>query len=139
MKLEIQATARGGTLPLGLDRPTVKEWLLAREGREVKITLSDGRGRSNPQNRRYWGVIVPGVREFLSRGRPVPLSNDEVHIVLAVSFLGVKANVNGVAIPKETRTLSVEEFSTYCEKIVAHFSAEGARFADDPEEESWIN
>lgn len=118
----------GGKVDAGklvLDDPVRWTGALARlAGQRVFLTVERERiQRTTQQNRWYWGMVVPLVADFLSQGRELPLSNDQAHYVLKSAFLGVDETPLG-PVPKSTRKLSVEEFSTYCEKIVSHAAAE---------------
>jgi len=110
---------------LELDEPA--RWLAVLASlrkRIVQVTLERASARrSLRQNRLYWWCIVPSVAEYLSIGRTLPLSDDDAHYVLKRAFLGAETTRLG-SYPKSTRTLTTEEFSVYCEKIVAHCASE---------------
>lgn len=109
-----------------------KEILRAHKGERVQLTLEKQRqARSDPQNRHYFGVIVPVVREILSKGRDLPLSKDQTHWLLKSAFLGCEETPLGL-VPKSTARLSVSAFAEYTEKIEAHFRAEYGAVFEEP-------
>jgi hypothetical protein len=118
----------GGHVSAGkllLDDPVRWASTLARHaGKRLLVTLESERlQRTTQQNRWYWAMVVPLVAGYLSKGREVPLSNDQAHYVLKSAFIGVVETPLGPA-PKSSRKLSIEEFSLYCDKIVSHAAAE---------------
>ena len=98
---------------------------------EISIAIKHGQ-RTDPQNRRYWGSILPAVRENLSLGRELPLSKEQTHYVLKSAFIGVDETPLG-PVPKSSRTLSVEKFKEFCDAVEAHFAKRGVCFATDGE------
>jgi hypothetical protein len=116
-------TVRGGKVIF--DQSLAWTGTLARhEGKRVTVTVRKlSVRRSSNQNRWYWSCVVPFVAECLSVGRALPLSRDQAHYVLKSAFLGTEDTPLG-PIPKSTAGLSIEEFSAYCERIVAHAATE---------------
>jgi len=103
-------------------------------GRDVVVTVEPAfPRRSNDQNRWYRGVIVPAVAGELSKGRDLPLSNDQAHHVLKAAFLGVEQTALGPA-PRRSRTLTTAEFADYCERIRAHAASEWGLNIPSPNE-----
>lgn len=102
--------------------------LAAWKGRAVSVEIEAVRmQRSSAQNRWYWGVIVPAVADYLSAGRALPISRDDAHYLLRGAFLGREPSPHGLGgLPKSTRTLTTDEFGTYCERIQAHAASEWA-------------
>jgi hypothetical protein len=89
--------------------------------------------RSSQANRRYWWRVVRGVRAHLNVDRVLPLNKDQVHYVLACSFLGQEETPLG-PIPRETHTLTTHEFTDYMDRIEAHFSGIGVTFPEVDDE-----
>lgn len=75
-------------------------------------------------NARYWAVLVPLACHELSKDRAIPLSKDQTHIVLASAFVGVIATELAV-VPKDTHTLSVQEFYNFTEEVSAWLANKG--------------
>lgn len=103
----------------------------AHKGKLIVLSLELSRNkRSSQANRRYFGVVVPVCAQILSRGRALPLSKEQTHWLLKSAFLGSEETPLGL-VPKDSHTLSTEEFSEYTERIEAHFRAEfGAVFEE---------
>ncbi|HEX6038885.1 hypothetical protein [Longimicrobium sp.] len=98
-------------------------------GKRVTVQIEpERRTRTNPQLRRYFGCIVPVVRELLSQGRVVPLSKLQVHRLLCGAFLGHESTPIG-DVPIESKTLDPGQFAAFCDQVEAHFRVEfGAEF-----------
>lgn len=93
-------------------------------GRRVVVTVErHHERRSNKQNSWYWSCIVPAVAGHLSKGRELPLSDDQAHYVLKSAFIGLEETPLG-SVPKSSAALSTAEFSAFCERIVAHAASE---------------
>lgn len=75
-------------------------------------------------NARYWTVLVPLASHHLSKKRDIQLSKDQTHWILASAFVGIVATDLG-AVPKETHTLSVQEFYNFTEEVSAWLAQEG--------------
>lgn len=81
--------------------------------------------RSTKQNRWYWIVVVGPIRDFLEFRNGMAYQKEEVHEGLKAGFLGFVANpLGGPAIPRSTTSLTVAEFTDYCDRIMADFSRE---------------
>lgn len=78
--------------------------------------------RSDPQNKRYWKVIVPRATQCLSKGKDVSYSRSEAHHALKGAFLGIVPGPMGIPVPVSTTTLSVARFSAFMDEIEAHFA-----------------
>lgn len=105
----------------------IRTFLSMYDGKTVEITLKKARSkRSTPQNRFYWGAIIPIIQQgFKDLG--TLLDKDETHYFLRERY-NYKEIVNentgeSVKIPQSTTTLTKSEFSEYVEKI-AQFGAE---------------
>lgn len=111
-----------------------REALSHLKGQRVTVEIErEEHRRSNRQNRWYFGVVVPLVGEYLSRGRELPLSKDQVHHVLVSAFLGQEETPLGPA-PIKTSLLTTAQFSGYCERIQAHAATEWGLFIPGPNE-----
>ena len=96
-------------------------------GKPIKITVEQNKvKRSDPQNRYYWAVILPFVRDgFIDLGNNLQRNGETViliHKLLKQKFLnnGIEiADANGEVHTTEptTTTLNKEEFSEYVEQI----------------------
>jgi len=65
MKVEIFSTVHDGNLKR--NRPLIKKAISSFEGKNVTITIErTKKKRTNPQNRFYWGVVVPLIRQGLN-------------------------------------------------------------------------
>lgn len=109
------------------------EWAIAMrqyEGHRVIVDIEPERQlRSLRANARYWSLLVPLAGDFLSKTRDVPLSKEQVHFVLASSFLGCDETPLGLA-PMPTRRLDTKQFAGYCERITAWLGDNGYAVPD---------
>lgn len=102
----------------------IKEWLLNHQNEIISIELKLNKKRSNPQNRYYWGVVLPLIQQGINNlGNEFTI--DDTHDYLKAEF-----NTKDViivdelkTIPQSTANLTTEEFNTYIEKCV-RFAAE---------------
>lgn len=109
-------------------------YLAKLQGRDVEVIVrAERKHRSLKQNAWYWVAIVPAVQEYLSDGRTLPLTDEQTHYVLKSSFIGTEETPLG-PVPISTKTLDVEQFSTYCERIRAHCASEWGFTIPSPEE-----
>jgi hypothetical protein len=116
----------------------VRATLAHLRGKAITITLErEVRRRSDPQNRWYWASVVPAVAEYLSIGRPLPISKDDAHYVLCSAFIGCDETPLG-RVPSHSSTLTTEQFSTYCERIRAHAASEWGLRIPGPDE-AWAD
>lgn len=83
------------------------------------IEISGADKRSNPQNRYYWGLVVPLIQKGI-KDLGTELTKEETH-----EFLKARFNVQElykdtgeqISIPVSTTRLNKEQFSEYIEKI----------------------
>lgn len=116
------------------DEPAWRFTLARWKDRTLAVVLEVLRPtRSNRQNRWYRGVIVPAVAGHLSKGRELPLSNDQAHYVLKGAFIGM-VETELIPCPISTTTLSTVQFSDYCERIRAHAASEWGLNIPSPDE-----
>lgn len=94
----------------------LNKFLEKAEPGSYKLEINKSNRRSNPQNRYYFGVVVPLVKGGLE-DLGHELTEDEAH-----DFLKAKFNSVG-DIPKSTTGLNKEQFGEYLEKI-QRFAAE---------------
>ena len=130
-KLETYATVKDGTLKIS-HREIFQENVRQMPSGRYLLTLEKLYSkRSSPQNRYYWGVMIPAVqRGFLNLG--YELTKDECHEFLKNRFLEkrrTKQIVNRVTGEVEmigiltTKDLTTTEFDDYKDEI-QHFAAE---------------
>jgi hypothetical protein len=115
-------------------------WLSAlgrAKGKRVIVTVErETERRSNPQNRRFFGVIVPVCTEILNQqmrnnGSVVVLTKDRVHGLLDGWFLGFEETPLGPA-RRHCSDLDTAKFAAFMDEIERHFRTEyGAVFPDE--------
>ena len=78
------------------------------------------RVRTNPQNRAYWGMVVPALQQALTESQGQPHTDEQAHAILKARFLAVDTRiVNDLGMVERVRyvrssaTLDVQEFSEY--------------------------
>lgn len=90
------------------------------------LEISGADKRSNPQNRYYWGLVVPMIQKGI-KDLGTELTKEETHEFLKARFnlsdLVNKDTGETISIPVSTTRLNKEQFSEYIEKI-QRFSAE---------------
>ena len=99
--------------------------------------IPSGKGRSNPQNRYYWGVVVSLISDSIGYTR------DEVHEMLKHKFLtsmeSIKNTRTGISylIPKEKSTtqLDTKEWEQFMSEIREWSSMALNIFIPEPNEE----
>lgn len=102
------------------------------EGRRVRATVrKETLGRTLSQNKYYWGVVLATLAEW-SGHEP-----EELHDFLKTQWLGLRSRSlpsgHGFSVHPSTRTLSVEEFSEYVDKVVRWAAEQGVRVPDASE------
>ena len=107
-------------------------WLAKAEGKRVIESLkNETRGRSLSANRYYWGVVLAVLAEWSGH------ETEELHLYFRDAILGQEERKlpNGKVIhhPATTRTLTVEEFSEYVNKVVK-WAAEQSVYIPSSEE-----
>lgn len=85
-----------------------------------KVDINSAQQRSNPQNRYYFGLVVPLVQNgILNLG--TELTREETHEFLKARFNSSevvnKETGEYVQVPRSTTMLSKEKFSEYIEQI----------------------
>lgn len=97
----------------------IKKKLEVRDGKYV-IELSAPNKRSNPQNRYYWGLVVPLVQMGI-KDLGTDITKEECHEFLKAKF-NAQELVNEetgeyIQIPRSTTALNKEQFCEYISKI----------------------
>lgn len=90
---------------------------------KYKVEINEFKERSNPQNRYYWKVIVPTVKDGLRHnGWDEIKSNYEAHEYLKHTFLRRvvynEATNKKIELPGTTTNLSTKEFNDFIEAVV---------------------
>lgn len=84
------------------------------------LEISGADKRSNPQNRYYWGLVVPLIQKGI-KDLGTELTKEETHEFLKARFnlsdLVNKQTGEAISIPVSTTRLNKEQFSEYIEKI----------------------
>lgn len=121
IKLEYQGKVTNGVLNV-VHRKRMAEDIKQFEGKHVMITIAKKkRKRSNPQNKFYWGVVIPMVKQGLrDAGYPI-MGNDKVHDYLKLEFLRdiVASEETGdmITVIKSTTELSTSEFMDFIAQL----------------------
>ena len=85
----------------------------------VEIIIRLAGKRSSPQNRYYWGAMLPIVKEGL-KGVGIEMSKEQTHELLKYKFLKrefVTSDGDILQIIGSTTELSTKEFNEYIESI----------------------
>lgn len=118
MKVEINSRVENGRLKT--NRAALNKALQEFEGKEIVVSISKRKSkRSNPQNRYYWGAVIPIVRDCL-RDAGHRLTIEDTHLMLRGRFLTEAIHLqHGDFIDqiRSTSSLSKSEFSDYIEDI----------------------
>jgi hypothetical protein len=126
--------SREGTL-VWSEPSRVRATLAHLRGKTITITLErEVQRRGDPANRYYWAAVAPAVAEYLSIGRPLPLSKDDAHRVLCSAFIGTEETPLGPT-PCHSSTLTSEQFSVFIERIKAHAASEWGLHIPGPDEQ----
>jgi hypothetical protein len=119
------ATVVKGTLKPD-DPPRWAGYLTRHEGKSLTVEIKPpSTRRTLSQNSFYWSQIVPTVAHFLSEATGQFIDSDQAHYVLKCTFIGKDETPLG-PVPRSSRALSVEEFSTYVDRISAYCASEWA-------------
>jgi len=119
MRSEIFSKVRDGKLSPEAEQ-MLREILRANENKDIRIKIERKR-RSSNQNRYYWGIVIPAVRELLTDyGNDV--DDEETHYFLK-SEVGkltkTVVNQKGVArkVVKSSTKLNTLEMEDYLERV----------------------
>jgi len=128
MKVNIE---RQGAVHINFDDHATRDAFVSRvsnlRGPHLVTIKPVKRRRSNPQNRYYWGVVIPSVAAGLVEAWGEVLTPDEVHVMLKEMFLSrpiVDRNTGEVVshVYPSSKVLMIDQFTEYLEKI-AKFAA----------------
>lgn len=96
-----------------------------KDGRHL-IEISGADKRSNPQNRYYWGLVIPIIQKGI-KDMGTELTKEETHEFLKARFnasdLINESTGEAISIPISTTRLNKEQFGEYIFKI-QKFAAE---------------
>lgn len=99
--------------------PFVKMLWELKDGKYI-IEIAAHNKRSNPQNRYYWGLVVPLIQQGI-KDLGTEITKEECHEFLKARFnsqeLVNTETAECVNIPRSTTALNKEQFSEYIEKI----------------------
>jgi len=85
--------------------------------------------RTDPANRRYWGMIVKAFSDTTGH------SKDEIHQLLGKEFLSYEKILRDGKVHtfvRSTTSLTTVEFSAYCDKCERFGAGFGIEFQEDP-------
>lgn len=113
-----------GTMNIPL-RNHLLDWISRKIGKEIRVIVEiRRRGRTNNQNRYYWGVCIPMVTKGIN-DLGHDLNNQDTHEFLKKEFNLKEVELdNGhyLEIPGSTTEMTTVDFMAYIEKI-QHFAA----------------
>ena len=107
------------------------------KGKRVRVEVLPERARrSDPQNRRYFGVVLPVCREVLNqelekKGSIFRFSKDGIHEFIDEQFLGFEETPVG-NVRRHCSQLSTAEHAAHTAEVERHFRVTyGAVFPDE--------
>lgn len=113
------------------------KWLFTHKDKQVTVVLKvKGKDRSNPQNRYYWGVIIPMV-QFAMNEFGNDFTKEETHEFLKKEFNWEEKEMKDgyyVKVPRSTTKMNTVEFMDYKEKIQQFASEVLGIYVPDPNE-----
>lgn len=129
--LEYSCLVTGGRIPVEVSR-LVATALRNMEGKRVIVSVREHKKkRSDPQNRYYWGVVIPAVLAmFLEAGNDTDES--EVHEYLKEHVGGLSRILIGPdgkrrPVVRSSTTLDTAEWEDFMEKVRAWAAALGCQ------------
>lgn len=144
MKIEATGNVNENGILYVYNRKVFDSLLHNLKGKEVNIIISKkSKKRSSPQNRYYFGCVIPCIQQGLFETQGYWLTVDATHEFLKGSF-NYKELVNEttgevVKLPMSTTELSTIEFEEYLDRIRI-FSDEFLNIIIDlPNEQSQLN
>lgn len=91
-KISIISSVSNGNLKR--NRNLIKEAIESFEGKEIEITIQKKRKlRSNPQNKFYWGVVLPILQEGLKDATGEIRDFNSIHYQIIIPLLAPKRDV----------------------------------------------
>jgi hypothetical protein len=106
-------------------RAVEKLYAQLKNGKHI-LEVSSYNKRSNPQNRYYWGLVIPLIQKGIE-DLGTELTKEETHELLKArfNFSEIVNEETGecIQIPRSTTTLNKEQFGEYISKI-QQFAAE---------------
>jgi len=114
--------------------------LKALSGSLIQIVVSKAGKRSTPQNRYYWGAVLPIIREAL-KDLGMQLSTEQVHDMMKFKFLLVEYVTSDGDVIKSigsSKHLTKEQFNEYIESIKQWASEYLNVYIPDPNEQTQI-
>lgn len=88
-------------------------------GSLIQIVVNKAGKRSSPQNRYYWGAVLPIVRQGL-KDLGTEMNTEQVHTLMKFKFLLIEYVTNDGEVLKSigsTKDLNKEQFNEYVEQI----------------------
>ena len=108
MTPKFQGNVENGKFTL-VNKELFQEYLSTLSGRVEMIVKKTSRGRSNNQNRYYWGVVITILGDELGYTR------DEMHNALKWKFL--RSEKKMLPTTRSTTDLTTKEFEDYTETV----------------------
>lgn len=133
-----KATNKNGAI-IFQDSETVRQYVRTLQ-EEIAVVISNYRipaKRSNPQNRYYFGVVLPVISDYTG------YSIEEIHDLLKQKFLledyilHLKEGQEEIRIPKSTTKLTTVEFEAYLSEIREWASKDLSVYVPLPNEVSY--
>lgn len=117
----VSSYVRNGKITSIPARNRIQQLIESFEGKEVEVIVRRKRKhRSNPQNRYYWAVVVPIIREGIMDSWGDNYSKEKTHDLLKAEFLyDEKPNEETgefIRIIKSTKECSTTEMMEYIEE-----------------------
>jgi len=131
MKLSYTANIKDGKVNI-VNRKYFDKEVEKFEGKTVTISIEKKKiRRSDPQNRYYWGVVIPIVCEGI-KDTGEEVTNEQTHELLKFKYLRMEST--NLIYAKSTAGLTTVEFLEYIDQIV-RFATEFLNvYIPDPDE-----
>jgi hypothetical protein len=105
---------------------------------ELIITIRKFRkSRTGRQNRYYWGVIVPYVKNFKKETEGITVTKDDIHLYHLQKVMGLQPDTKEVMgevlvyfTVKSTSDMDTKEFTEFVEEVRAHWAKKGLDIPD---------
>ena len=127
------APSQGGKMQMSdWQRKAIADEIRRLDGQDVRMEVKkDIRGRTQRQNRYYWGVVLTYIAAETGH------STEEIHEVMKQKYLPrshVLVGTEEHEVSKSTTVLSTEEFTAYIEQVRAFAAQELSILIPSPEE-----